>query len=78
MGGGGFAAAGWANAAYVREPQLWNTDYTRSALSSSVPSPAPGYDTDCYTVGAIQTNGGPGWANWFYIGGPGGDNTGCN
>jgi hypothetical protein len=77
MGSGLFVAGGFGQAAYIREPFLQLTTSSSDWLSSSIPTGA-GHDTDCYDLSAINSNGGSGWARWFYLGGPGGDNTGCN
>jgi hypothetical protein len=78
MGSGRFASDGFARAAFIREPWVQLDAATWDWLSAVAPSASPGYDTDCYTVSDIFTNGGTGWTRWFYVGGPGGDNSGCN
>ncbi|HEU4404129.1 MAG TPA: neprosin family prolyl endopeptidase [Polyangiaceae bacterium] len=78
MGSGRFAADGHGRAAYIREPWLIHADGSTSWFSSSVPGTGNGYDPDCYTVSSVFQNGGPSWGRWFYVGGPGGDNPGCN
>lgn len=77
MGSGMFPASGYGRAAYIREPFILfsaSSDW----FSSSVPGAGPGYDPDCYQVSNIFQNGGSGWTRWFYVGGPGGNNPGCN
>jgi hypothetical protein len=78
MGSGRFASEGYGRAAYIREPWLIHTGGSTSWFSSSVPGTGGGYDPDCYSVSSVFENGGTGWGRWFYVGGPGGDNPGCN
>jgi hypothetical protein len=78
MGSGRFAADGWARAAFVRAPFVQLTTSTWDWHSSTTPLGGAGFDNDCYTASQMFSNGGSGWERWFYVGGPGGDNTGCN
>jgi hypothetical protein len=78
MGSGRFAAEGYAKAAYIREPFLLHAGAPSTWFSSTVPGTGNGYDPDCYTLSSVFQDGGAGWGRWFYVGGPGGDNPGCN
>lgn len=78
MGSGRFASEGFGRAAYIREPWLIHAGGSTSWFSSSVPGTGNGYDPDCYTVSPVYQSGDTGWGRWFYVGGPGGDNLGCN
>jgi hypothetical protein len=77
MGSGLFSGGGFGQSAYIREPFLQLTTTTSSWMTSTVPTGA-GWDTDCYDQSGILSNGGTNWVRWFYLGGPGADNAGCN
>lgn len=79
MGSGAFASQGFGYAAFIREPFYADTgDISRWFDYGTSPSLALPYATACYTTSAISTNGGTGWDRYFYLGGPGGDQAGCD
>ena len=78
MGSGRFASEAFGRAAYIREPFLLHAGADSTWFASSVPATGNGYDPDCYSLSEIFANGGDGWGRWFYVGGPGGNNVGCN
>lgn len=75
MGSGQFAAAGYLQASFHREPWYMNTAGVKKWPDTAVlTSPT---DANCYTTSTILQNSNP-WGRYFFLGGPGGDNTGCN
>jgi hypothetical protein len=75
MGSSQFAAAGWGQAAYFREPSYFDTAGVKQW--PDVHTQRGPYDPACYTTSGLQS-GGPNYERVLYCGGPGGDSPGCN
>ena len=75
MGSGQFPAAGFAQAAYIRDIRYFLDDYnpmTPLVLNTMPNNPllGTGYDSNCYGVGNMTTIGTSG-TQGFFLGGPG-------
>jgi len=77
MGSGRFASTGFGFSTFWLNPFYVNMSgvslYAPTNMSPLFPS-----DSNCYTTSPVYTNGGPSWNVWYYLGGPGGDSTGCD
>jgi hypothetical protein len=75
MGSGGFDAAGYGYAAYVRNPMYRDISYAGWYPDGTFYMPQK--DDACYTRSAVTTSAAP-WNSFFYLGGPGGDAARCD
>jgi hypothetical protein len=75
MGSGLLSSAGAGKAAYVRDPFYADATGVSQWPSGSI-SMVP-VDSACYTRSTLFSSAAP-WERYFYLGGPGGDATGCN
>jgi hypothetical protein len=75
MGSSQFAAAGWGQSAYFREPSYFDTSGVKQWPDAH--GQAAPYDPACYTSSGL-ISGGPNYERVLYCGGPGGDSPGCN
>jgi hypothetical protein len=80
MGNGRFAADGWTNASYHRNMYYWDSSGVGQWFDSGIAEAVAPVDSSCYTTAALNAGTNPfnNSSNWFYLGGPGGDQAGCN
>lgn len=76
MGSGSFASEGWGRAAYIRSMRRFIALSTYEWLTSSVGALGT-TDANCYSSNGPFFNGGTGWENYYYYGGPGRDAAAC-
>jgi len=84
MGSGEFPTAGYGYSAYIRDPIYYDLSYaplyplddpmdaTKYKYTMAPLAPA------CYTRSTLTAGAPPQWSRFIYLGGPGGDATGCN
>jgi hypothetical protein len=75
MGSGQFASGAFGQSGYIRLPFYIDSSGVSQWPAAGLTAPR---DTACYTTSNMLTDVSADWTRYFYLGGPGGDATGCN